>query len=113
MDGTSIDIDFYKTNVDYHKPAEAASYISSEFGDESDNEDGGDDAVFDNIKKSVVSGASEKDLVYGDGSVVTRDRTGNDVTSIHAGAHNSLVFGFIPKGCYTHPIKNGALLGSK
>ena len=66
--------------------------------------------MFNNIQKSVVSGGSDKNLVYGDGSAATIDRTSN---ALSVGAHNSLAFGFIPKGCYTHPIKNGALLGSK
>ena len=105
---TNEEIDFYKISAE--RAAEAASYISSEFADDSDD---ADDEIFNNIQKSVVSANSDKNLVYGDGSVATVDRTGNGASTLPVGAHNSLTYGFIPKGCYTHPIKNGALHGSE
>lgn len=96
-DGASEEIDFYKLNAN-----DNASYISSssDYDDESEN-----------------GKADEKELEmldkdYGVGSVVSEDKT-DDTSSISGASHNSLSYGFIPKGCYTHPIKSGAILGGK
>lgn len=90
---------------------DADGYISSNLGNESDSEYN-DDLVFDNIKATVVSGVSKDQLVQDDDSVASLDRLSQ--SNLDAGvSHTSLVYGFIPKGCYSHPIKSGALLGSK
>lgn len=109
----SEDIDLYKDILGFEKSFEhpGSGYVSSDFADDSDNDQDGEDAVFDKIKESVISGASEDALVYGDGSVASLDRLGD--SNHHGATHSSLMYGFIPKGYYTHPVKSGALLGSE
>lgn len=91
--------------------SEEDGYMSSNFGDETD--DGEDeDLIFGKVKAAVVSRAHEDRLVRGEGSVASLDRlsTHDSSASPH---HHSLTYGFIPKGCYSHPIKSGAILGGK
>lgn len=111
-DAASEELDFYKSNVDAYPPADALGYNSSVYDTDSDVDDNNSgDEIFERIKRSVVSSKSGKD--YGAGSRASVDGTDNDTSSVDGTSHDSLVYGFIPKGCYSHPIKNGALLGSE
>lgn len=116
-DFSSADLDMFKSNHNNNAHFEIAEeeneegYMSSDFAG-SDNDE--DDQVFGQIRKRIVSGTARDRLAEGDISVASLDRlsTQDDYSQSGSG-HCSLVYGFIPKGCYSHPIKSGAILGSK
>lgn len=90
--------------------ADEDGYISSDFAGSDDD----DDEVYSQIRDRIVSGAPKNKLAEGDESVASLDRlsTSEGFANSTSG-HCSLTYGFIPKGCYNHPIKSGAILGSK
>lgn len=112
LDSYSHELDIYKC-----RPPAAGSedeggdgYLSSEFAD--DSLDGrGPDLTFEKIKQSVHSSINDGK------SYLDRETTGSLAQNSEEGdavpGHCALSFGFIPKGYYEHPIKNGAILGSK
>lgn len=89
--------------------ADEDGYISSEF--DGDSEVHEEDATFLQIKQSVITNSKAGSLISDEQSVSSLVRDTSDENSASSG-HCSLVYGFIPKGCYEHPIKNGAILGS-
>lgn len=105
------ELDFYKAGPKPRSPDGEEGYVSSDFG--ADSEDTLRDVTFEGIRKDVVCGTKEGSLVEGDGSVASLDRLSTTDDTHTLSNHSSLAYGFIPKGCYEHPIKNGAILGSE
>lgn len=90
--------------------AEEEGYMSSDFAGSDDE----DDKVFGQIRDRIVSTTSKDKLAAGDDSVASLDRLSTSEGLTHSpSGHCSLSYGFIPKGCYNHPIKSGAILGSR
>lgn len=110
LDSYSHDLDIYKYRPKVCGSDDGeSSYLSSEFGDDS-LAGGGPDLNFEKIKQSVHSSINDE-RPNQDGETASFAQTSEDGDT--APGHCALSYGFIPKGYYEHPIKNGAILGSK
>ena len=101
-----LDIYKYKPQLEGSYNEGEDGYISSEFDNDSLAGEK-TDAEFEKIKRSVHSSHQSDD--YDGSTAYTQISEDGDV----APGHCALSYGFIPKGYYEHPIKNGEILGGK